>query len=373
MLGAGARGDNLRRAARPVAPTGRPMRPAYHPQLVNSPFQDPALYLDFLFARRALLFDLGDLHGLVPRKILRISDCFVSHTHMDHFIGFDAILRICLGRATTLRLYGPRGFIDRVGHRLAGYTWNLVESYETDFTVVAAEVDDGAITRTRFRCRTGFAPEPLDRATAPPDGLLLDEEGFAVRTAVLDHKIPCLAFAFEEKAHVNVWKNRLDEMGLPTGPWLQELKAAVRRGDADDTSVRAWWRADGRLRERHLPLGELRERVVRITRGQKIGYVVDALYSEDNAARIAALVRGADCLFIEAAFLHAEAERAAYTHHLTAHQAGLLARAAGVRAVVPFHYSARYEGRAQELYDEAMAAFEGEVGGRSDPILPSVH
>lgn len=334
-----------------------PMRPILQPKLVNGPSGDPGLFVDFAFERRALLFDLGDLCALPTRKILRVSHVFVTHTHMDHFIGFDRLLRVSVGRATAVHMFGPPGFVTQVEHRLAAYTWNLVENYATNFTITATEwTPDGGARSACFQCRRRFAREALAPATIAND-VLLDEDAFRVRATLLDHQVPCLGFAVEEKTHVNIWKNRLAEMGLPVGPWLKELKEAVARGVSDDAPFRAWWREAGAVRERVLPLGELKACALRLVPGQKIGYVTDASGAPENQARIAALVRDADLLFIEAMFLDEDAGHAARKFHLTARQAGIIARAANVRAVVPFHFSPRYAGAERRLVDELEQAF----------------
>jgi len=335
------------------------MRPLFHPSLVNEPDGDPVVFIDCLFDRRAILFDLGDLHALAPRKILRVSDVFVSHAHMDHFMGFDWLLRVCLGRRPLIRLFGPEGFIDQVGNRLAGYTWNLVAGYETDLELVVTEVlTDIRARRARFHCKSGFA-RVGDETIEIADGVLHGEEGFRVRAALLDHKTPCLAFVLEEDRHLNVWKNRLDELGVPTGPWLADFKQAVRRGLPEDTPIRAAWSDRNGLHERLFRLGDLRDSALRIVPGQKIAYVTDAAYSEANAERIAGLAHGADVLFIEAPFLAADVERAAERYHLTAQQAGLLARRAAVKTVVPFHFSPRYSDGGDALRKELARAFTG--------------
>ncbi len=339
------------------------MKPLFHPSLVNDPFDDPAVYIDFLFEKRAILFDLGDLHALPPRKILRVSHVFVSHTHMDHFGGFDRMVRVLLARDKRLHLFGPPGFVDRVEHRLASYTWNLVESFSEDLTIRAAEFDGAELRSARFRCRHRFSRE--DEAVSPVEnGVILDEDTFRIRSVPLDHRISCLAFVLEEKNHVNIMKNRLLEKGFPVGPWLTELKTAVLRGDPDNGLFRVWWREGGEISERLLPLGILKKEILRIVPGQKIAYVTDAVCSGENAGRIVELARGADYLFIEAMFLREDQERAYQKYHLTACQAGTLAGRAEAVRVIPFHFSPKYSGRADDLRKEVEKAFEAQAEKR---------
>jgi ribonuclease Z len=339
------------------------MRPAFATELVNGIFGDPTLLIDFKFARRALLFDIGDVGRLSTKKLLRVSDIFVSHAHMDHFAGFDRLLRVCLGRARGVRLYGPPGIIAQLEHKLAAYTWNVVQNYAEEFTVTAHELRDaGHLAVARFSSRQRFARQPLDGIVLQ-DGALLAETGLCVRAARLDHGTPCLAFRLEEGTHVNIWKTGLAELGLPTGPWLQELKAAILAQAPDATPIRAAWRDRDGPHERILPLGELKASVVQLVPGQRICYVTDVAYTDANVERIVAFARGADILFIEAAFAQEDVERARNRLHLTTRQAGELARLAGATIAVPFHFSPRYLGRELELRAEFDAAFRGAPGG----------
>ena len=90
------------------------MRTAFHPFLPNGPSGDPALWVDVIGEGRSVLLDLGDLRRVANRKLLRVDRVVVTHTHMDHFFGFDHLLRIVLGRERELVVSGPRGFLDHV-------------------------------------------------------------------------------------------------------------------------------------------------------------------------------------------------------------------------------------------------------------------
>ena len=341
------------------------MNPAFSARLVNGPFGDPGLYIHLCLEGRALLFDLGHNDALPAAEMLRVSHVFVSHCHMDHFIGFDHLLRLFLAREKKLYLFGPPGIVDCVEGKLRGYTWNLVDNYE--FALEVAEAAPDSIQRVLFPAATGFKPEVL--STAPFTGTLLNEPAFRVRTAHLDHRIHSLGFALEEKTHLNVDTSVLDQMRLTAGPWLSEVKHALRRDEPDDFLITARWREKGQEVIRELQLGDLRGTLIKETCGQKLAYVVDTIFTPANAARIAELVQGADLFFCESPFLNEDEDQATRRYHLTARQAGLLGRAANVRKLVVFHFSPRYAGQAEWLYREAQETFLGhEVERREEHV-----
>lgn len=334
------------------------MRPLFEPALVNDVFGDPGLYVDFREERRALLFDFGDLSVLPPRKLLRISHIFVTHAHIDHFVGFDRWLRVVLGRKERVTLYGGPDFIAQVEHKLAAYTWNVVHRYDIALTIDAVEIEpDGRARRASFCSRDRFRRVEGDAWNLHGD-LLLAEESFRVRARFLDHDILCLAFALEESTHVNVWKNRLAEMGLPTGHWLHALKRTAKSGAPDDAPIEVRWRDRDGEHVVTRRLGELRP-ALEFVPGRRLGYVTDIRYTEANLRTLDELLAGVDLLFIESVFLDSEAEHAARKNHLTAKQAGTIARRLGAKAVVPFHFSPRYEDRAAELHAQVQAAWRG--------------
>jgi ribonuclease Z len=330
----------------------------FDPTLVNDPFDDPGLYVDLAFERRALLFDLGDLSRLAPRKLLRVSDVFVTHRHMDHFAGFDQLLRLFLGREKILDVYGPTGLIDAVEHKLKAYSWNLVGGYEGNLVFRVAEIDEaGRLTSAQFSGRSCFARSEGETRRSD-EGLVLQEPGFQVRATMIDHGVLVLAFALEERAHINVWRNKVEAMGLAIGPWLRAFKEATIRGAPDNTFIDVAWR-DRRFEKPPLSLGLLKKEIMKITAGRKIAYVVDCAFSDANVEKIVRLAKDADILFVEATFLDADAALAERRRHLTARQAGTIARLAAAKRFVTLHYSPRYKGRSHFLAQEARDAFLG--------------
>lgn len=326
------------------------MRTVFHPFLPNGLSGDPVLWVDLPDEGHSVMVDLGELTSIPARKLLRVGRVVVTHTHMDHFIGFDHLLRLALGRESELVVSGPPGFLDHVKGRIAGYTWNLIENYPVHLT--AEEIDGETVRSTRFIGTHRMQPTPIEERRF--SGTLHAHRAYTIHADLFDHGIPVLGVVLRETEHLSVNKDRLARMRLEAGPWLSELKNAVRRCSPDDTEIDAMT-ADGRVRR--CRIGELTREILFRTPGQKIAYLTDIGYTKDNVKKAVALAEGVDLMICETAFLHEDESLAAERGHLTARQAGELARACNAGKLAPFHFSPRYAGREQELLDEAANAF----------------
>lgn len=312
-------------------------------RLINAPNEDPGLLVEL--GGRALLFDCGNTHGLSSKLCNRVTDLFVSHTHMDHFIGFDRLYRAALGTPRLLRVYGPPGIAERVHHRLRGYEWNLVGPGDVRFEV--RYPSQGELRLTRFLPDDGYQGMHLGEAV-PDDGVLLREAGLRVEYQPLDHSTLSFGYALVLPEQWKVNRDKLTTAGYEPGPWIGELLGRVEQGAPDTERFL--------VGGREVPIGELRRLFLVRQPPTRIAYVTDTRYSDLARDAILQLAGDADLFFCEAVFIQSDQDRANATHHLTAHQCGRLARDARVRALKTFHHSKRYRD-SEGLLAEARAEY----------------
>ncbi|MBN2809196.1 MAG: ribonuclease Z [Deltaproteobacteria bacterium] len=327
----------------------------WHIEALNPPFGDPGFYLFNHASGQALLFDLGDLHRLAAKELLKVSHIFISHAHIDHLIGFDQLLRLFLNQAKHLRLYGPPGIIAIVGHKLRGYSWNLTAHH--DLRLTAHAVHETRIEQTTFACRHKFHPEPAI-SLPRPSSVICETSTFSLAAATLDHGLDCLAFALQEPPQIKILKPELQKNNWLPGPWLSQLQRLLRHrmqntAPPEPTLIE--------INGSSYPLQQVADTITQIRPGLKIGYVTDTGCTPENWRRLLPLLKDADMLLCEAAFLEAAADKASVSKHLTAAQAGRLAGQSRAKKLRLFHFSPRHAHQAAEFYRQAGEHFAGPI------------
>jgi ribonuclease Z len=321
------------------------MKPVFHTRLLNDYFGDPCLFIRILHEKKAILFDLGTIHSLKPSELYKITDVFVTHTHMDHFIGFDTLLRAILRREVPLNIYGPPSILPCIQGKLKGYTWNLIEDYPTKINVFS--YNGRRLTHSLFSAKNRFRKQTVSKCDS--DGLLLKNPMFTVRAVKLDHGIPCLAYSLEEEFHINIDKALLTRKGLSVGPWLNDFKKVIRKQtEYGEQTIR--------IGDKDFQVSEISD-IARITRGQKISYATDISINKKNIARLINLIKGSDLFFCEAYFLDEDYRIAIERSHLTAKAAGSIAKNSGVKKLELLHFSPKYSDCPDKIIEEAMREY----------------
>jgi ribonuclease Z len=244
---------------------------------------------------RSTLFDCGE-GTQVPIKtaglgVGHIDALAVTHLHADHVTGIPGMLML-IGQADDDR---PR-----------------------DLLALPAVCEYVAQTRRLL----GFhMPFELRYHALDAAGGTFEGDGFTLRWAPLDHRIPNLGFRYEEATRPGRFDaTRADELGVPRGP----ARRALQRGE--DIEV------DGRRIASAEVVGPPR-------RGRRFAYVTDTRPC-DSAED---LLRDVDLAVIEGMFANVHAREAAEKMHMTAAEAAEVVRRAAAKRALLTHVSTRYD------------------------------
>jgi ribonuclease BN (tRNA processing enzyme)/energy-coupling factor transporter ATP-binding protein EcfA2 len=311
--------------------------------LVGGVFGDPLVHVRLRRLKESLLFDLGDPVRLTARVAHQVSSVFLSHAHIDHINGLTWLLRSRFGPFGPCRIFGPLETISRIESFLDTITWDRIDDKGPLFEVY--EIDGAYLRHTRLqpgRKRIDFREVPIC------DGVILTENSFTIKAAICDHNIPSIAYALVFKQEIKVRKDRLAKANLSPGRWLATLKECIY-ADTPEVEIKL-------PDKRTAKAGELAKDLTIILPGKKLTYAADMADTPDNRKKVIELARSAHTFFCETAFTIEDKEKAEATQHLTTLAAMHIAREAGVKRLVPFHFSKRYERNSQSVYDEILSA-----------------
>ena len=259
------------------------------------------------------LFDCGEATQIAFRRLglrwKKISHIFISHTHADHVTGLPGMLSLSaqVERSEPLHVYGPprvRAYIEQ--------SLRILDIY-IDYEIVIHETFDS--------------------------GLLVAGDGYEIHACRLRHSKPCLGYTLVEGDRAGEFHpERAAELRVPRGPLWGRLQGGA-----------AVTLDDGRVVESAQVMGAARA-------GRKFAFITDTAMV-DGLDRF---VADADLMICEGMFAQDLRESAHDKKHLTARQAGALARVGGVRRMGLIHYSPRYTERdLKQLLREARGEFPG--------------
>lgn len=313
---------------------------------INGYAGDPAVLVHIQKTGENLLLDCGLLGSAKSRDLLKVQHLFVSHTHVDHFIGFDRLIRLNIPHGRKLHVYGPEHIIQQVQNKLLGYTWNLIQDHQLPFEITEV-LTDGSYNIGQLGKYNDFEAEVCS-GEKPRFSTELNG-GVTAEGIALDHKgTDSIAYLIKYPQVARVNGSRLSSLGYETGPWIQQLLDAV-----------ASHRLEGVLQLAGQPrsIKSLKDELIYFDEAESLLYVTDASFDRENLARLKSLGE-ANTVVCETSFAYCDLDRALDKAHLTTKHGAMIASLMGAEEFIPFHVSNIYASRCDEVIREAQNFFE---------------
>lgn len=278
----------------------------------------PYRHLTSVLLRRdgdLFLFDGGEGTQVSLRRLnlkwKKINAIFVSHTHADHVTGLPGIMMLSaqVDRTEPLYIYGPPKIAEYIE------TSRKVLDMYINYPVVVKEITSPCVVH--------------------------EEKDFVIRAFPLCHTKTCVGYTLEEKDRPGEFNpQKALELKVPVGPLWSKLQ--------NGESVTA---SDGTVVKPEQIMGANRK-------GRKFSFVTDTMYLDS----IAKEVKDSDLFICEGMFEDALIDQAREKKHMTARQAAVIARDAGVKKMALIHYSPRYTDKELQILEkEAREVFPSTV------------
>ena len=310
---------------------------------------DPGLFVQIKKSGLHLLFDVGDVSSLTKKQMVRTQHIFVTHTHMDHFMDFDRLVRVKVAIKKPIFVYGPPGIIDQISHKLLAYTWNLIDDDQLHFIVTEIDSANHSLTIANVSKKHGFLPANR-RQESMQDFIIktLDDHSI-IRAVNLNHRgIDSIAYQLEYPGSTKVDTKSLKAMSLNPGPWISELQLYVQKGEFHKTI---------KVAETKFSVKDLSEKILAPVAPYKLTYITDIGFEADNIDRIFKAFKETDSIVCESSFSDADIDRATDKAHLTSHQAAFIARGLKTKDFNVFHISNIYADDPVRIEREAFELF----------------
>jgi len=229
------------------------------------------------------------LAGISPNKIDIV---LITHWHGDHVLGIPGLLQT-LGASNynkKLLIYGPKGSKKFFNHMLEGFVFKY-----------------------RFKCEVHEINE----------GKFFENKDFYLQADRVEHSIDCLSYSLIEKDKLKINIDYTKKFGLIQHPLLGELqkgKDIIYNGKKI-----------------------LVEKATTVKKGKKICFILDTYYDK----KLVNIAKNADLLISESTWL--EKDKLQDKEHLSAKDAGKIAKRAKVKKLILTHFSQRYKDLSEML------------------------
>ena len=235
--------------------------------------------------------------GISPTKITKL---LITHWHGDHVLGIPGLIQSLGASSYTkkLEIYGPKNSLKYFKNMLSGLVFRARINYEI------YEINEG-----RF----------------------FENNEFYLESNKVKHSINCLSYSLIEKDKLKVNVNYTKKFGLTQHPLLGELqrgKDIVYNGK------------------------EIRVKDATIVKkGKKICFILDTYYDK----KLIKIAKNSDLLISESTWL--EKDKLQDKEHLSAKDAGKLAKLSKSKKLILTHFSQRYKD-VNELLKECKREFK---------------